>query len=113
MKARLIEKIVISGYIFLGYACFWLENKVPKYLLIATVIGLGYLGGQSLYLFYEVKQYLVPSIKAIMQGSDETKIIILSWLFVLVVMYSGAMLKRVAFLAAVQLYNRFGKVLVP
>jgi hypothetical protein len=87
---------------------FWLNNKVPKMVLITTILFFSYLAVQAPILFSQVRQFIIPSLQAVQNGSPETPLIIFSWSYVILFAAICMQHKQVAFNAAIQLYRRFG-----
>lgn len=93
--------------------CHWLEHKVPKWLLVAAVLGFGYLGSRSVVLLHEIGGYFIPSVKAVVSGSPEWPLAVVLWSVVLLFVAACTMHKQVALEAAWQLRRRFGIKLGP
>lgn len=108
MKPNVSDKIEVSIQLVCEFFSHWLNNKPPKYLLIASIMGCGYLAKECLALPAEVWRWAIPSVQVITSGHPEWPLVVVLWSFVLLVVAEGLMLRRVALEAAFQLHRRFG-----
>ena len=87
---------------------FWLENKVPKILLIAAILFFGFFAAQLPILMSKVLPYLVPSIVAIASRSPDAPWLLFVWSYILFFSAMCLQHKNIAFNAALNLYKNFG-----
>jgi|GEM_PF-4760234 len=107
------ERLILSVRLVLAVMGNWLNNKVPKWLLILAVLVFGYLGSRSVIFIHEIGGYFVPSIIAIWNGTPDWPFIVATWSLALLFIAACMQHKSVAFEAALQLYRRFGIKWVP
>ena len=112
LKKQSVMNIVVFQ-VFLAFLFHWLEHKVPRWALTISVVGFGYLGSRSITLLDRVDEYFIPSVYAIFIRSPDWPLLINCWSHVLLYVAACSVHKRVAFLAAVKLYNRYKFVVAP
>lgn len=99
---------------FAGIALsLWLQRRAPSWLLAIAVLVFGYLAQESLTPIRLLIPIAIPSLRAIVSGSDQAPMLLLMWSLSILFVAVCLMHKRVAFRASMLLYKRCNIILVP
>lgn len=88
-------------------------NHSAKWLLVPTILVLGFLGTAILYKIHEVAEFILPMVNSLLHGPEEMLLSLVLLSYTLLIFAIGVLFKKIAFLAAVKLYNRHNSTLIP
>ena len=88
-------------------------NYPAKWLLVPVILVLGTLATSMLFKIYEVSEFIPPLINALFAGPTPIQLPLVLVSYTLLIFSTGLLFKRIAFLAAVKLFNRHNTTLVP
>lgn len=111
------EAVHISRWValqlYLGGLCCRFRKRERKYWLLGVISGCSFFGTQGAILTSKIKDTWMPTVHAVIDGSQEWSFAVFLWSVVLLFCAACLVAKRMAFFAALELRERFKVVRVP